>query len=276
MQKLSTLEDLTRMALTLRRDVIKMLAAAGSGHTAGPLGLADIVTALYFHILNVSPQTKSDPERDRLFVSCGHTAPVWYAALARAGFFPIEELASLRKLGTRLQGHLDRLTVPGVESSAASLGQGLSLASGCALAGKLDGLKYETYCVISDGELDEGSTWEAAAFASHYRLGRLTAILDRNNIQIDGDTESVMSKEPIKDKFEAFGWHVIEIDGHNMEQIIDACSEAHAIIESPVLILAHTIPGKGVSFMEHDYRWHGMPPTPKQAEKALKELDNIF
>ena len=263
------------MALTLRSDVIKMLAEAGSGHTAGPMGLADIATALYFHILNVSPETKDHANRDRLFVSCGHTAPVWYAALARAGFFPVEELKTLRKLGSRLQGHLDKTTVAGVESSSASLGQGLGIAAGCALAGKIDGHTYETYCVVSDGELDEGSTWEAVALAAHYRLGRLTAILDRNNIQIDGATEDVMKKESVKEKFEAFGWHVIEIDGHNMEQIIDACHEAHAIIECPVLILAHTVPGKGVSFMEHDYRWHGIPPSKKQAEDALKELAEL-
>jgi transketolase len=276
MQKLTTLEDLTRMAVALRRDVISMLTEAGSGHTAGSLGLSDIATALYFNVLNITPKTKNDPERDRLFVSCGHTAPIWYAALARAGFFPIEELKTLRKLGSRLQGHIDRLTVPGVESSSASLGQGLGIAAGCALAGKMNNQRYETYCVISDGELDEGSTWEAANLAAHYRLGRLTAILDRNNIQIDGATEDVMRKEAIKDKFEAFGWHVIEIDGHNMEQIIDGCQEAHAIVEAPVLLLAHTIPGKGVSFMEHDYTWHGKAPTKEEAQMALKELEGML
>jgi len=268
MQKLTSLEDLARMANTLRKDVIKMLDAAGSGHSGGPLGLADIAAALYFNVLNVNPTHKTDPARDRLYISCGHTAPIWYAALARAGFFPIEELKTLRKLGTRLQGHVDRLTVPGVESSAASLGQGLSIACGCAYAGKIDGKKYQTYVILSDGEHDEGSTWEAAAFAGHYNLQHLTAIIDRNNIQIDGPTEDVMTKENLREKYEAFGWHVIEIDGHNIEAIIDACQEAKAIVERPVCIIAHTIPGKGVDYMEGDYRWHGSPPGKLETEKT--------
>lgn len=268
MHKLTALPDLNRMANTLRKDVISMLVAAGSGHSAGPLDLADIASALYFNILNVDPKRKDDPDRDRLVVSCGHTAPVWYATLARAGFFPIEELKTLRKLGTRLQGHMDHLTVPGVESSAASLGQGLSIACGMAWAGQMDGKKYQTYCILSDGEHDEGSTWEAIDFAGHYRLAHLTAIIDRNNIQIDGPTEEIMHKEPMKDRYEAFGWHVIEIDGHNIEHVIDACHEAKAIVEKPVCIIAHTIAGKGVDFMEFDYRWHGNPPDTMEIERA--------
>lgn len=273
------------MANTLRQDVIKMLDAAGSGHSGGPLGLADIAAALYFNVLNIDPKKRTDPNRDRLYISPGHTAPIWYAVLARAGFFPVEELKTLRKLGSRLQGHMDRLTTPGVESSAASLGQGLSIACGCAYAGKIDGKRYQTYVLLSDGEHDEGSTWEAIAFAGHYKLQHLTAVIDRNNMQIDGPTEEVMTKENLHDKYEAAGWHVIEIDGHNLEAIIDACAEAKAIVERPVCIIAHTIPGKGVDFMEGDYRWHGSPPgkvetekTPpkdKQTAEALRQLKEI-
>lgn len=272
MRKLTKLEDLNRMANTLRKDIISMLMEAGSGHSAGPLGLAEVATALYFNVMNIDPKKKDDPDRDRLYVSPGHTAPIWYATLARAGFFPVEELKTLRKLGTRLQGHMDRLTVPGVESSAASLGQGLSIACGSAYAAEIDKKRYQTYVILSDGEHDEGSIWEAAAFAGHYQLQHLTAIIDRNNIQIDGPTEKVMTKEPLREKYEAFGWHVIDIDGHNIETIIDACKEAVAIVERPVCIIAHTIPGKGVDFMENDYRWHGDPPGKRQTERS-PELD---
>jgi len=271
MQKLHSKADLERMANRLRQDVIKMLMAAGSGHSAGPLDLADIATALYFNVLNVDPKKKDDPDRDRLYISCGHTAPIWYAVLAHAGFFPVEELKSLRKLGSRLQGHVDRLTVPGVEASAASLGQGFGIACGAAYAARLDKRLYQTYCILSDGEHDEGSIWESVMFAGHYRLGNLTAIMDRNNIQIDGNTEDVMTKEPIRERYEAFGWHVLDVDGHNMEHIIDACNEAKAIVEKPVLIIGHTIPGKGVDFMEFDYRWHGNPPETMETERAPKK-----
>ena len=262
-----------------------MLVEAGSGHSAGPLGLADVAVALYFNIMNVDPKKKNDPDRDRLYVSPGHTAPVWYATLAHAGFFPVEELKSLRKLGTRLQGHMDRLTVPGVESSSASLGQGLGIACGSAYAARIDEKTYHTYAILSDGEHDEGSIWEAVSFAAHYRLSNLTAIMDRNNIQIDGPTEDIMKKEPLREKYEAFGWHVIDVDGHNIEAIIDACNEAKAIVEKPVLLIAHTIPGKGVEYMEGDYRWHGSPPgkvetdrTPSpamQGKEALKQLRTL-
>lgn len=275
MREAQHLPTLERMATTLRQDVIKMLVAAGSGHSAGPLDLAEIATALYFDVLNINPRKRHDEDRDRLFISCGHTAPIWYAVLARAGFFPVAELKTLRKLGSRLQGHIDRLTTPGVESSTASLGQGLGIACGSTYAGKLDSKKYQTYCVLSDGEHDEGSTWEAAMFAGHYKLGHLTAIIDRNNIQIDGPTEQVMTLEPLREKYEAFGWHVIDIDGHNIEQIIDACNEAKAIVEKPVCIIAHTIPGKGVDFMEFDFKWHGIPPDAKQATTALAQLRTL-
>ena len=275
MQKLTTREDLERMANTIRKDIISMLLEAGSGHSAGPLDLADIATALYFNVLNTSPKQKTDPDRDRLHISCGHTAPVWYATLARAGYFPVEELKTLRKLGTRLQGHIDRLTTPGVESSAASLGQGLGIACGAAYAGMINGKTYQTYALLSDGEHDEGSIWEAVAFAGNYKLAHLTAIIDRNNIQIDGPTETVMRKESLKEKYEAFGWHVIEIDGHNMSEIIGACNEAKAIVEQPVCIIAHTIAGKGVDFMEYQYQWHGNPPNKEQARAALKQLRSL-
>ena len=268
-------EELQRMANTVRKDIIAMLVEAGSGHSAGPLDLADIATALYFNVANVSTKKKNDPERDRIHISCGHTAPVWYATLARAGFFPVEELKTLRKLGTRLQGHIDRLTTPGIESSAASLGQGLGIACGAAYAGKIDGKTYQTYAVLSDGEHDEGSTWEAVAFAGHYGLSHLTAIIDRNNIQIDGPTEFIMRKENLREKYEAFGWHVIEIDGHNIQQIITACNEAKAIVEHPVCIIAHTIAGKGVDFMEYRYEWHGIPPNKEQAAQALRQLRSL-
>lgn len=272
MHRLGSEADLQRMATTIRRDIIQMLTTAGSGHSAGPLGLADIATALYFNILeNIDPKRPNRPDRDRLVVSPGHTNPVWYATLARAGFFPVEELKTLRKLGTRLQGHMDRLTVPGVETSAASLGQGLSIACGMAYAGRIDQKRYQTYCITSDGEHDEGSTWEAVMFAGHYKLEHLTAIIDRNNIQIDGPTEQVMTKEPLADRYESFGWHVIDIDGHNFEHIIDACREAKAIVEKPVCIIAHTIPGKGVDYMEGDYRWHGSPPGELETERSPKK-----
>ncbi len=285
MQRLHELDDLNRMANTIRKDIISMLIEAGSGHSAGPLGLADIATALYFNVMNVDPKKKDDPDRDRLYVSPGHTAPVWYATLARAGFFPVEELKTLRKFGTRLQGHMDHLTVPGVESSSASLGQGLSIACGSAYAGRLNKKRYQTYAILSDGEHDEGSIWEAVTFAGHYRLEHLTAIIDRNNIQIDGRTEDIMTKESFREKYEAFHWHVIDVDGHNIEAIIDACNEAKAIVEKPVCIIAHTIPGKGVDYMEDDYRWHGAPPgkvtterapIPElQAKEALKQLRTL-
>lgn len=275
MKRLTSEEDLKRMANTIRQDVIAMLLAAGSGHSAGPLDLADIAAALYFNVLNIDPKNMNAPDRDRLVVSCGHTAPVWYATLARAGFFPVEELNTLRKFGGRLQGHMDRGTVPGVETTAASLGQGLSIACGMALAGQLDKRRYQTYCVLSDGEHDEGSTWEAIMFAGHYRLANLTAIVDRNNIQIDGPTEHIMTKEPLDERYEAFGWHTMHIDGHNIEEFIDACREAQAIVEKPVCIIAHTIAGKGVDFMEGDYHWHGVPPDDKQGREALRQLRTL-
>jgi transketolase len=270
-----TIKNLEIQANEIRRSIIKMLVSAGSGHSAGPLGMADIFTVLYFEIMNHRPKDPRWAHRDRLVLSCGHIAPVLYATLAHAGYFPIKELATLRKFGTRLHGHPHNLVTPGIETSSGPLGQGLSQAIGMALAAKLNGERHRVYCIMSDGEQQEGQIWEAVMYAGARKLSSLTAIMDRNNIQIDGPTEQVMPLEPIKEKYEAFGWHVIEVDGHNMRQIIDACDQAQAIVEKPTLILAHTIPGKGVDFMEYDYHWHGKPPKPEEAVIALKELRTL-
>lgn len=279
------IQKLELTANTIRQDIIKMLVNAGSGHSAGPLDLADIFTALYFNVLNIDPKKPHWEDRDRLVLSCGHNAPVLYATLAQAGFFPLDELKTLRKLESRLQGHPHRESLPGLETTSGPLGSGLSQASGMALAGKMDKKDWRVVCVMSDGEQDEGNTWEAVMFAAKYKLDNLTAIMDRNNIQIDGYTEDVMPLDNLKAKYEAFNWHVIEIDGHNMQAIIDAFNEAKTIHNMPTLILAHTIPGKGVEFMENDYKWHGTPPgisdmpgePPKdqQAKIALKELRTL-
>jgi len=255
-----TIESIELRALAIREHIITMLEEAGSGHSAGPLGLADIYAALYFHVLKHDPQKPDWSERDRLILSCGHTVPVRYAAMAEAGYFPRKELLTLRKFGTRLQGHPHNLDLPGMETSSGPLGQGLSQAIGFATAALMDGEKWHTYCILSDGEHQEGQIWEALMYAGSRNLHNLTVFIDRNNIQIDGPTESIMPLEPLADKYRAFNWHVIEIDGHNIQQIIDACNEAKAITEHPTCILAHTIPGKGVSYMEYDFRWHGTPP----------------
>lgn len=266
---------LAEMANFIRQDVIKMLVAAGSGHSAGPLGMADVFTAFYFHILSHDPKRTEWPDRDRVVLSNGHICPVLYATLARAGYFPLEELKTLRKLGSRLQGHPHRGALPGIESTSGPLGSGLSQAIGMALAARLDKKKYRTYCFMSDGEHNEGNLWEAVMFAGKNRLWNLTAIMDRNNIQIDGFTENVMPLEPLRAKYEAFNWHVIDVDGHNFEAIVAAAAEARAIYEKPTMIIAHTIPGRGVDFMERDYTWHGKPPKPEEAELALKELRTL-
>ncbi len=270
--KMSFLEE---MANTIRQDVIKMLVAAGSGHSAGPLGMADVFTALYFHILNHKPKDPLWLDRDRLVLSNGHICPVLYATLARAGYFPVEELKTLRKINSRLQGHPHRNALPGLETTSGPLGSGLSQAIGCALTARLDHKKWRTYALLSDGELQEGNTWEAVMFAGKERLANLTAIIDRNNIQIDGFTEDIMPLEPLKDKFEAFNWHVIEANGHDFPAIIGAAAEAKAIHERSTVIIMHTIPGKGVDFMENNYEWHGKPPTREEAEVALKELRTL-
>ncbi len=267
--------ELDEIAREIRIDIVKMLVAAGSGHSAGPLGMADVFTALYFSVLNLNPDKPAWPDRDRLVLSCGHINPVFYATLARRGFFARKELHTLRQLGTRLHGHPHNLALPGVENSSGPLGQGLSQAIGMALAARLDKKPYRTYCIMSDGEHNEGQTWEAIMFAGKNRLNNLTALIDRNNIQIDGFTEDIMPLEPLRDKYEAFRWHVIEVDGHNIAKIIEACQEAKAIYEKPTVIICHTIPGKGVDFMENDYHWHGIPPNAEQAKVALKELRTL-
>ncbi|HLD04630.1 MAG TPA: transketolase [Candidatus Nanoarchaeia archaeon] len=266
---------LQAIANQIREDIISMLVEAGSGHSAGPLGMADVFTALYFHILNHDLKNPKWSERDRVVLSNGHICPVLYATLARAGYFPLEELKTLRKLGSRLQGHPHNLALPGLENSGGPLGQGLSQAIGMALGAMLDGKKNRIYCLMSDGEHDEGQTWEAILFAGKNKLHNLTAIMDRNNIQIDGFTEDIMPLEPIRAKYEAFNWHVIEVDGHNIQQIIDACHEAQRIFEKPTVIVCHTIPGKGVQFMENNFEWHGKPPNPEEARIALHELRTL-
>ena len=264
--------QLAARARDVRRTIIEMLVAAGSGHTAGPLGMADIFTALYFRVLRHDQRDPLWAERDRLFLSNGHITPVRYAAMAHAGYFPVEECLTLRRFGSRLQGHPEREKLPGVESTSGPLGSGLSQAVGYAYAARMDQKKFRVYCAMSDGEQQEGNTWEAVMFAGKYRLSNLTAIMDRNNIQIDGTTEDVMPLEPLRAKYEAFNWHVIEVDGHNIPQFIAACDEAKAIQDRPTLILAHTIPGKGIPEIENDYRWHGRPPTKDEAERFLKIL----
>jgi transketolase len=271
-----TNEELDQLANTIRQDIIKMLVTAKSGHSAGPLGMADVFTALYFGVMNYDPQNPTWPERDRFVLSCGHICPVWYATLAHAGFIPHAELATLRKLGTRLHGHPHNEVLPGAENSSGPLGQGLSQAAGMAYTAlKFDHKPWRVYCVCSDGELQEGQIWEAVMFAGKYNLRNLTMLVDRNNIQIDGNTEDIMPLEPLKQKFEAFNWTVITVDGHNIREVIDACNKAKAIAENPTVIICHTIPGKGVDFMEYRYEWHGTPPDKIQAHEALKELRTL-
>ncbi len=266
---------LEETATDLRRSVIETVSHAGSGHIAGPLGMADIFSALYFHALKHNPKRPNWPLRDRLVLSNGHICPIQYAALAHAGYFPKKELMTLRQLGTRLQGHPHRGALPGVETTSGPLGSGLSQACGMALAARLDGARHRVYCLMSDGEHQEGNVWEAAMFAARHRLSSLTAIIDRNNIQIDGMTEDVMPLESLRAKYESFNWHVLEIDGHNIEQFVDALHEARAIYERPTAIIAHTIPGKGVDFMEFDYHWHSKPFKPGEAAKAIAELRTL-
>lgn len=259
-------------ARAIRATVIEMLIAAKSGHTAGPLGMADIFAAFYFHILKHDPKNPDWEERDRLVLSNGHITPVRYATMAHAGYFPVEECLTLRKFGSRLQGHPERTKLPGVETTSGPLGSGLSQASGMAYALRMDNKKNRVYCLMSDGEQQEGNTWEAVMFAGKYKLSNLTAVMDRNNIQIDGMTEDVMPLEPLADKYRAFNWHVIEVDGHNIEEFVNAVEMAKAIFEKPTLILAHTIPGKGVPEIEFNYHWHGKPPSKDEGKDFLREI----
>src|SRR5574344_429006 len=269
-----TLHQLQNKAAAVRRDIITMLEHAGSGHTAGPVGLADIVTTLYYNVMNVDPKKPADPERDIFMLSNGHCVPVQYAVMAQMGYFPKEELMTLRKLGSRLQGHPERTLLPGLESTSGPLGSGLSQGAGYAYTLQyLDKQRHRwVYIITGDGELQEGNIWEAAMFAGKYRLSQLIVFIDRNNIQIDGATEDVMPLEDLRAKWESFGWHVQEIDGHNVESIQDAVNMAKAIDNRPSAIIAHTIPGKDVQFMEYDFKWHGVPPDKQQARRALTEL----
>ncbi len=269
------LKELELIAVKTRRLIIESLLEAGSGHSAGPLGMADIFTAFYFHILRHNPKNPGWEDRDRLILSNGHICPVRYASMALSGYFPIEELKTLRKINSRLQGHPHRGTVPGVETTSGPLGEGLSQAIGMALAAKLDNKKNHIYCITSDGEHQEGNIWEAAMFAGKYKINNLTNIIDRNNIQIDGFTEDVMPLEPLKNKYEAFNWEVLEVDGNNIKAFVDTIKEACAITEKPVVIIAYTIPGKDVDFMEKDFHWHGKPPNKEEAVKALSELRTL-
>lgn len=275
-EKKISIADLEKKANDIRQDIIKSLEHAGSGHSAGPMGLADIFTALYFDILKHDPKKPDWEERDLLLLSNGHCAPVQYTAMAHAGYFDKEELKTLRQFGSRLQGHPERTKLPGLETTSGPLGCGLSQGIGMALAMKMNKDQHRwVYVVMGDGELDEGNIWEGAMLASKYKLGNVIGIVDRNNIQIDGPTEQVMPLEDLAAKWAGFGWHVLEIDGNNMKEIIDACALARAIVEKPVVIIARTIPGKGVDFMEYDFAWHGKPPDHEQAKIALHELRTL-
>ncbi len=270
--------ELERKANDIRQSIIEMLLAAGSGHTAGALGMADIFTALYFHVLHHDPKHPDWIERDRVILSNGHICPVLYATLAHAGYFPIEELKTLRKFGSRLQGHPHRDFLPFLETSSGPLGEGLSQAVGMALADRMDKGRSSDrtfFALLSDGEMDEGSTYEAMMLAGKERLHNLIAIVDRNNIQIEGFTEDVMPLESMYEKWQSFNWHVQEIDGHSFEQIINAVAQAKTIFDRPSVIIAHTIPGKGVAEFERRYEWHGKPPNAEEAKMALAELRTL-
>lgn len=269
------IEKLAGIAGELRSLVIEMLLTAKSGHAAGSLGMADVFTALYFAVAKIDPAKPRDPKRDRIILSNGHICPILYAALAKRGFFAQKELATLRQLGSRLQGHPHFGELPGVETTSGSLGQGLSQAVGMALGLRLDKNPARVFCLLSDGEHNEGQIWEAAMCAAKYRLNNLTAVLDRNNIQISGHTEEVMPLEPVRAKYEAFGWHVLEVDGHNIRAIIDALHTAKTIFGRPTLILTYTTPGKGVDFMENQVAWHGKTPSADEARLALHEIRTL-
>ena len=266
------IKELELKAKQIRRLIIQMLAKAGSGHPGGSLSSTDLITALYFSVLRHNPKDPKDPNRDRFHMSKGHCCPLWYAVLAESGYFPKEKLMTLRQIGSLLQGHPDRRT-PGVEAASGSLGQGLSVSLGMSLAAKIDKLDYRIYVLMGDGEIQEGNVWEAAMAAAHYKCDNICAMLDYNGFQIDGKTQDVMGLEPMVDKWRAFGWHTIEIDGHNMKQILDAYAEAKTIKGKPSIIIAHTIKGKGVSFMENIADFHGRAPTKDEEVRALKDLE---
>jgi transketolase len=273
-KEIKEIDHLQRTANLVRQDIIRMLAEAGSGHSAGPMGMADIFTALYFNTMNHNPEDPTWQDRDRFILSNGHICPVWYAVLARVGYFPLEELMTLRKLGTRLHSHPQIHAAPGIENSAGTPGQGIPIAAGLAMAAKMDKKDFTVYCSMDDGELNEGQTWEAFNFAAAHNLNNLIVVVGRNYIQIHGNSEDSMPMESLTSKFRAFGWNAFVIDGNDMKQIIATFHEVKKTIHSPNVIIANTIPGKGVSFMEHKYEWYGKPPTPKQAKLAITELCN--
>lgn len=265
-------EELRNIATTIRKDIVTMLTESASGHPGGSLSAADILTTLYFNEMNIDPKNEKDSNRDRFVLSKGHAAPVLYSTLARRGFFDVEELKTLRKFGSNLQGHPNMNDLPGIDMSTGSLGQGISAAVGMAIAGKLDNKEYRVYSLLGDGELEEGQVWEAAMSAAHYKLDNLTIFVDFNGLQIDGDITKVMNPSPIDKKFEAFGWNVITIDGHDFDEILGALEKARATKGMPTCIVAKTIKGKGVSFMENQAGWHGAAPNKEQCEQALSEL----
>ncbi len=266
---------LEEKALEIRELIIEMLLNAGSGHSAGPLGMADVFSSLYFHTLNHIPSKPDWEDRDRLVLSNGHICPVRYAAMALSGYFPLSELKTLRQLGSRLQGHPHRTSLPGLETTSGPLGEGVSQAIGIALAGKMNKKDYHVYVVTGDGEHDEGNIWESVMMGARYKLDNLTVIIDRNNIQIDGFTEDVMPLESLKNKYESFGWHAEDIDGNNIREIVLTLDKVKTIHEMPSVIIARTIPGKGVHFMENNYYWHGNPPNKEQAKMAMKDLRTL-
>ncbi|KKS78173.1 MAG: hypothetical protein UV74_C0001G0020 [Candidatus Woesebacteria bacterium GW2011_GWB1_43_14] len=265
-------EELKEKAAEIRQEIIKMLVLAGSGHSAGPLGLADIFAALFFNILNHDPENPHWEDRDRFFLSCGHVAPAYYATLALAGYFPMSYLKTLRRLDSPLQGHPERMKLSMIESSSGPLGLGLAQAAGYAYAARMDEARFRIFCLTSDAEHQEGNHWEAVMFAGKNKLNNLTSFIDRNNIQISGDTEEIMPLEPLRDKYESFRWNVIEINGHDFDQIISAVGSARRESDKPTVIIAKTVPGRGVSSMEGKYEWHGKAPSESEAKQALKEL----
>lgn len=271
---MTSVEELSQIARQLRVDSLRMIHAAGSGHPGGSLSAAELVSCLYFRVLRYKPGKPDDPARDRFVISKGHGVPVVYAALARAGCIPLEELKSLRRIDSRLQGHPDHVRLPYMEAATGSLGQGLSVALGMALAERLDAKhEFRTYCLLGDGELQAGQVWEAAMAAGNFRASRLTAIVDYNKVQLDGHVRAIMDLEPLAEKFGAFRWHVQQIDGHSIEAILEAFEAARAETEKPSVIIAHTVKGKGVSFMEDTHAWHGKAPTTEELERAIAELE---
>ena len=270
-----TSEELREMARQIRRDVVKMLMISKSGHSGGPLGLAEVFTGLYFHLMNIDPDNPRWEKRDYFFLSAGHLCPVWYAALARRGYIPLGELTTLRQINGRLQGHpapAHTHGVPGIELASGALGQGLSVAVGCSIGLRLNGRPNQVYALLGDGELDEGQIWEAVMTAGHHKTDNLIAIVDRNNCQIDNRTENVMTLEPLVDKWKAFNWHVLECNGNDVDDFITTVKKAQQMKRKPKVVIAHTFMGRGVSFMEDDYKWHGVPPNEEQGKQALREL----